>query len=110
MSHFHFSLWVFDQDFILSVVIMVFCLFIASFVFTKIATSQKVHRLVNGPDPDEMRHQKYSHNLLLMMREEIGRVCDGRKYGDLNKDEWELVQDIRSQYFNELKGVNNGNK
>lgn len=110
MDDFQFSLWVFDKDFILSVVIMVMCLFVISFAFTKVATSQRVYRVVNGPDPDEMRHKEYCRMLTTMMWEEIGQVRNGRKYSDLSDDEWTMMREIRTEYLERLKGDTDGRK
>jgi hypothetical protein len=92
------------------VVLMVFTLFMASFVFTKVMTSQRVHRLVNGPPQEEMRHKDYCRSLVQLMQEEIGGFLAGRNYNDLTEDEREQLGDIRAQYFKELKGDSNGRK
>lgn len=110
MDNFRFSLWVFDKDFILSVVIMVFSLFVISFVFTKIATSKRVYRVVNGPDPEEMRRKEYCKSLTTMMWEEIGQVRNGRPYSEMSDEEWRMMRDIRTQYLDRLKGDSDGRK
>lgn len=110
MRNFRFSLWVFDKDFILSVILVVFALFIVSFVFTKLMTSQRVHRLVNGPDPEEINRRDYCKSLVQLMQEETDGFLAGRNYSDLTEDERDQLRDIRAQYFKELKGDGNGRK
>ena len=109
MRYFHFSLWAFDRDFIPSVIIMVVSLFVLSTVFTKIITGARVHRLVNGPDPDEAREKAYCRLLMTSMREELDVVSAGKKYSELDESEKEALRDIRQQYFEQLKGADNGN-
>lgn len=103
MHEFYFSLWVFDPNFLPSVVIMVTSLFIISTVFTKIITGAKVHRIVNGPDPSEARETAYRKLLMTSMHEELDAVSAGKKYRDLDDSEKEAMRDIRKQYFEQLK-------
>ena len=107
MDDFEFTLWIFDPNFIPSVMLMVMTLFVVSFTFTKIATSRRVQRLADGPDPDEVRHKAYCKSLVGMMSEEIATLRAGRKYSDLTEEDRQEMRDIRAQYFKELKGDSN---
>ena len=110
MDDFYFSLWVFDPNFIPSVIIMAVSLFVISTVFTKIVTGGRVSNLVNGPDPDETRQKAYNRLLMTSMQEELDRVRGDKKYSELDESEKEALRDIRQQYFDQLKGECHGNR
>jgi len=104
MRNFEFSLWIFDDGFIVSALIVIFSCFGLATILSTIFTSQPVRDFFTGNT--KSARKKTRQEILRTMREHLESVYQGRRTVELESWERKHLKELREYYYNQLKEIN----